>query len=52
MTLNIENIDFILFVLAVICFLLEGFRGPLKLKTSIQFMPLGFACIAAALWLV
>ena len=46
------NIDFILFFVAVICFLLDAFRGTLKLKTSIQFTPLGFACIATALWLV
>lgn len=46
------NIDFVLFILALICFLLDAFRGPLGLKTSIQFTPLGFAFIVAALWLV
>jgi hypothetical protein len=46
------NIDFILFLIAVICFLLDAFRNTLKLETTVQFTPLGFACIATALWLV
>ena len=46
------NIDFILFLLAVICFLLDAFRNTLGLKTTVQFTPLGFALVATALWLV
>ena len=46
------NIDMVLYLVAVICFLLDGLRGALKLKTSVQFTPIGFACITAALWLV
>lgn len=46
------NLQLILFVVAVVCFLLDAFRGPLRLQTAVSFTPLGFACVTAAIGLV
>lgn len=44
--------DMILFILAVIFFLIDALKGALKVQSSLSWTPLAFACITAALWLV